>query len=97
MLNFVEIGRIIVVLRERKGLTQEKLALEAEMSVIYLRRIERGRANPTLRALDRVAAILGLELSTLLLLSEGGQNHGKNCGRSAMERHRHTPDRGGTV
>ena len=29
MLNFVEIGRIIVVLRERKGLTQEKLALEA--------------------------------------------------------------------
>ena len=71
MLNFVEIGRIIVVLRERKGLTQEKL--EAEMSVIYLRRIERGRANPTLRALDRVAAILGLELSTLLLLSEGGQ------------------------
>ena len=27
------------------------------MSVIYLRRIERGRANPTLRALDRVAAI----------------------------------------
>ena len=33
MLNFVEIGRIIVVLRERKGLTQEKLALEAEMSV----------------------------------------------------------------
>ena len=73
MLNIVEIGRIIVVLRERKGLTQEKLALEAEMSVIYLRRIERGRANPTLRALDRVAAILGLELSTLLLLSEGGQ------------------------
>ena len=63
MLNFVEIGRIIVVLRERKGLTQEKLALEAEMSVIYLRRIERG----------------------------------KNRGRSAMERHRHTPDGGGTV
>lgn len=46
MLNFVEIGRIIVVLRERKGLTQEKLALEAEMSVTYLRRIEHGRAKP---------------------------------------------------
>ena len=54
-------------------LTQEKLALEAEMSVTYLRRIEHGRANPTLRALDRVAAILGMELSTLLQLSEGGQ------------------------
>ena len=73
MLNFVEIGRTVVVMRERKGLTQEKLALEAEMSVTYLRRIEHGRANPTLRALDRVAAILGMELSTLLQLSEGGQ------------------------
>ena len=73
MLNFIEIGRTVVVMRERKGLTQEKLALEAEMSVTYLRRIEHGRANPTLRALDRVAAILGMELSTLLQLSEGGQ------------------------
>ena len=27
MLNFVEIGRIIVVLRERKGLTQEKVGV----------------------------------------------------------------------
>ena len=72
MLNFIEIGRTVVVMRERKGLTQEKLAL-AEMSVTYLRRIEHGRANPTLRALDRVAAILGMELSTLLQLSEGGQ------------------------
>ena len=73
MLNFIEIGRTVVVMRERKGLTQEKLALEAEMSVTYLRRIEHGRANPTLRALDRVAAILGMELSTLLQLSGGGQ------------------------
>ena len=73
MLNFIEIGRTVVVMRERKGLTQEKLALEAEMSVTYLRRIEHGRANHTLRALDRVAAILGMELSTLLQLSEGGQ------------------------
>ena len=61
MLNFIEIGRTVVVMRERKGLTQEKLALEAEMSVTYLRRIEHGRANPTLRALDRVAAILGMD------------------------------------
>ena len=73
MLNFIEIGRTVVVMRERKGLTQEKLALEAEMSVTYLRRIEHGRANPTLLALGRVAAILGMELSTLLQLSEGGQ------------------------
>ena len=73
MLNFVEIGRIIVVLRERKGLTQEKLALEAEMSVIYLRRIERGRANPTLRAWTGGGHRLGLELSTVFCCSPKGR------------------------
>ena len=97
MLNFIEIGRTVVVMRERKGLTQEKLALEAEMSVTYLRRIEHGRANPTLRALDRVAAILGMELSTLLQLSEGGQKSREESRRSAMVRKRDTPDGGGTV
>ena len=72
-MKFDNIGVKVRVLRKERGLTQEKLALEAEMSVTYLRRIEHGRANPTLRALDRVAAILGMELSTLLQLSEGGQ------------------------
>ena len=72
-MKFDNIGVKVRALRKERGLTQEKLALEAEMSVTYLRRIEHGRANPTLRALDRVAAILGMELSTLLQLSEGGQ------------------------
>ena len=97
MLNFVEIGRISVVLRERKGLTQEKLALEAEMSVIYLRRIERGRANPTLRALDRVRPYWDWSSPHFCSSPKEDRNLGKNRGRSAMERHRHTPDGGGTV
>lgn len=73
MLNFVEIGRIIVVLRERKGLTQEKLALEAEMSVIYLRRIGARPVRTRRFAPWTGWRHTGLELSTLLLLSEGGQ------------------------
>ena len=43
---FVEIGTTIVSLRKEKGLTQEQLALECEISVSYLRRIEHGEANP---------------------------------------------------
>ena len=39
---FVEIGTTIVSLRKEKGLTQEQLALECEISVSYLRRIEHG-------------------------------------------------------
>ena len=83
MLNFIEIGRTVVVMRERKGLTQEKLALEAEMSVTYLRRIEHGRANPT--------------LPHFCSSPKEDRNLGKNRGRSAMVRKRDTPDGGGTV
>lgn len=52
------IGRKIVLLRKRKNLTQEQLALNAEMSVSYLRAIEHGEANPTLEALSRIADAL---------------------------------------
>ena len=54
---FVEIGTTIVSLRKEKGLTQEQLALECEISVSYLRRIEHGEANPTIHALWRLAEV----------------------------------------
>ena len=43
-----DIGRTIVTGRTLRGLSQEQLALECEMSVSYLRRIEHGTANPTI-------------------------------------------------
>lgn len=63
---FVEIGTTIVSLRKEKGLTQEQLALECEISVSYLRRIERGEANPTIHALWRLAEVLEVELQNPL-------------------------------
>lgn len=52
------IGKNIVALRKSKGMTQEKLALETDMSVTNLRNIERGRANPTIKSLERIAETL---------------------------------------
>ena len=63
---FVEIGTTIVSLRKEKGLTQEQLALECEISVSYLRRIEHGEANPTLPALGRLAEVLEVDLQNPL-------------------------------
>jgi hypothetical protein len=40
----MQIGQIIRSLREEKGWSQEKLALEAGMATSHLSRIERGRA-----------------------------------------------------
>ena len=43
-----EIGKAIVDIRTYRGYSQEYLALECDMSVSYLRRIEHGTANPTI-------------------------------------------------
>lgn len=43
-----DISKAIVDIRKQKSLSQEYLALECDMSVSYLRRIEHGTANPTI-------------------------------------------------
>ena len=40
------------------GLTQEQVALEAEIDLTYMGGIERGRRNPSLLVLVRVATVL---------------------------------------
>jgi transcriptional regulator with XRE-family HTH domain len=46
-------------LRKDRGLTQEKLALDAAIDLTYLGGIERGRRNPSVAVLGRLAAVLG--------------------------------------
>lgn len=58
-----EIGISIISLRKTKRLTQEKLALECDISPSYLRLIEHGSANPTIHELLKIAE--GLEINLL--------------------------------
>ena len=53
-------------LRTEQGLTQERLAHEAELDLTYIGGIERGRRNPTVNALVRIAKALGVRLPDLL-------------------------------
>ena len=55
--------------REKLGLTQEHLALEAGMKLSYLSELERGQRNPSVRALGRLADALGV--SPHLLIQDG--------------------------
>jgi transcriptional regulator with XRE-family HTH domain len=43
--------------RQQKGLTQEKLAFEAEIDLTYVGGIERGKRNPSLLVMARIAPI----------------------------------------
>ena len=57
-----DIGKTIVDIRTRRGFSQEYLALECDMSLSYLRRIDHGTANPTINMLLRIAKVLDVDL-----------------------------------
>ncbi len=52
--------------RRRLGLSQEKLAERMGISPGYVRRIERGRENLTVKSIAKLAESLGLTLRDLL-------------------------------
>jgi transcriptional regulator with XRE-family HTH domain len=59
-------GRNVRRLRQQRGLTQEKLAFEAEIDLTYMGGIERGKRNPSLLVMARIADALAVSLPKLL-------------------------------
>lgn len=60
------IEEIGIAIRERRkllGITQPDLAEMAEVSINTLYKLERGEANPSVKVLNKLAEVLGLELS----------------------------------
>lgn len=60
------LGANVRRVRQEKGLTQEALALSADMKRSYLSELEHGKRNPSLRAVGRLADALGVEPVELL-------------------------------
>jgi transcriptional regulator with XRE-family HTH domain len=60
------LGRRVRTLREKQGLSQEQLAEAAQLHWTYVSGIERGRRNPSLNILGRLARALNVSLSKLL-------------------------------
>src|SRR5262249_43957308 len=53
-------------LRQQRKLTQEQLAFASKIDLTYLGGIERGRRNPSLMVMARIAEALGVALPRLL-------------------------------
>ena len=62
----VLVGKNVRRLRLQKGMTQEELAFQAEIDLTYIGGIERGRRNPSLMVLVRIANALGVQPPRLL-------------------------------
>ncbi|HRJ63576.1 helix-turn-helix domain-containing protein [Brevundimonas sp. UBA2416] len=60
------VGRNVRQLRQAKGLTQEQLAFEAGLDLTYVGGIERGKRNPSLLVMARLAAALDANISDLV-------------------------------
>lgn len=53
-------------LRTERGLSQESLAVDADVDRTYVSGIERSTFNPTIDLLDRLAAALGVDVAELV-------------------------------
>lgn len=60
------VGANVRRLRKARGLTQEAVALDAEIDLTYMGGIERGKRNPSLIVMARIAEVLGVEPADLL-------------------------------
>ncbi|WP_313902089.1 helix-turn-helix transcriptional regulator [Methylobacterium sp. E-046] len=53
-------------LRRGRNLTQEEVAHRAEIHQTYLSDVERGKRNPSILVLNRIAAALSVDVEELL-------------------------------
>lgn len=60
------VARNVRRVRVGRGLSQEKLAVDAAIDRTHVSRIERARENPTIVVLDRLARALKVDIRELL-------------------------------
>lgn len=58
-------GDRVRTLRTKRGMSQEELARRCQLDRTYISGIERGRRNPSLRNINRIAQELGVAMSVL--------------------------------
>lgn len=61
----VRVGLNLQAFRRERGLSQEELAHRADIHQTYLSGVERGRRNPSILVLQRIAAALDIDLEDL--------------------------------
>ena len=62
----MDIGRNIKIARKQKKMTQNDLAIKANISRSYLADVEGNRYNPSIETLDSIARALDVQIGTLL-------------------------------
>ncbi len=61
----IQLGKRIAYLRKLKKMSQLDLSLESNVNKNYISDLEKGRRNPSVMVLNRIAEALEIDLSTL--------------------------------
>ena len=73
-LDYFIIGERLKKARLEKGLTQEKLAEELDVSIAFLSRVERGSSHINLKRLSQLCAVLGVSEGEILNGASSGSS-----------------------
>ena len=63
---YTQLGNRIIYLRKKRKMSQLQLAIESEINKNYISDLERGKRNPSLMILNRIAIALKIDMSELL-------------------------------
>lgn len=72
MNNEFNYGERLRTLRRERGLTQEEVAMRAEITTSYYGQLERGTANPTIGMLEKICCVMGISITDIF--SESNTN-----------------------
>lgn len=64
----IAFGKVLKKIREKKGLSQEKLALSGGLDRTFISLLERGLRQPSLKTILQLARPLGIKPSELVAL-----------------------------
>lgn len=67
------VARNLRKIRVQQGLSQENLAVDAEIDRTYVSRLERGLENPTVAVLERLAEALDAKIVDFFVLPMPGE------------------------
>ena len=59
-------GANLKKIREDKGFTQAQLAIDSDLDISYISRIENGRISPSLIYITHLAEALGVDMNQLI-------------------------------
>lgn len=68
-------GEQLRQLRKKSGLSQEEVALEADITPAYYGQIERGAANPTVGMLEKICSVLGISIVDIFIENPNEQTN----------------------